>query len=671
MNGNKRGFLIASWVVATTWSSVGLAEGFFSDLWEKTTIDTALRADFSARTTDLGNRYNQYNLPFQDVEVARQAYTPPALTGGLINWTTLPLVGFSDTVKRSDFVGKEKQEINYSNIRFTAGVNTKFTDYFQFIGQFRAIYGPDIYGGFDAKDVSDIQGGISSGEYYRGADTGSVDYFGAKDRNGKDLNPFEFSGKDYEVDFPTFIVDYKKSNYDIRFGNQQIAWGQAIFLQTFDVPTGLDFRRHLILDRAIEEFSDKRVPKLALRGTVQLTDTLLFDSFVSKFQPSVLPNPNTTYNVIPVSFYKPLDNYYENGYDKKLDYGFRLKDDYGQFGWSAFAVRRYNPLGVFRWARSGINKGLIGALGTIVETAYALKVPNCGAAYTPTLCRNYSNVAEALADSPLSVGPGGVYSGNEWFATAGSVRLDGQAALNTAIEEFPALQDIYASTTSTVEESINELNTFFMGAGGSLRGTVEREYKRENVFGIGGSYVTDSEIGALNEIILNLEVQYTPERYYTGTDLGASFDKSDEYIATLVAEKWTRWSPRFPAAYIVFEFQHRSDSDLVGLSLKGYSGNDGDSDPEIPDGISSANYLVFAGFQPSSNRKFVFEWAFLYDVKGGLLAQPAVQWNLGQGMIAEFFYNYTNGHLYGNPTDNVVRAIDADDEVSVRLTYQF
>jgi len=80
---------------------------------------------------------------------------------------------------------------------------------------------------------------------------------------------------------------------------------------------------------------------------------------------------------------------------------------------------------------------------------------------------------------------------------------------------------------------------------------------------------------------------------------------------------------------------------------------------------------VFAGFQPVPNRTFVFEWAFLWDIKGGLLAQPEVQWNIGNGMIAEVFYNYTNGHLYGNPNKNLIRAIDFADEIAIRFTYQF
>ncbi len=658
-------------------------EGFFEGLWERTSMNTVMRSDAAYKTAGQNN-YNQTNLPFQNVGVDRQAYVPPTLLLGLgdpngplagilpaTNWN-VPIPGVNDTVRRSDFIPPRNQQLNYFNFKVSAEVTTKFSDNFQFIGRVRAIYDPRLYDGFKASDVAQFQGGIADGGGYRGDDTGRPNYYGAKARNGKNINPLEISNRNYIVDLPTLVLDYKYDNINVRVGNQQIAWGQAIFLQTFDVPNGLDLRRHLILDRAIEEFEDERVPKLSIRATMQATSEIVIDGYVGKFQPSILTNPNTSYNVIPSQFYKPLDNYYLHNYDWKIDYGMRLKADYGQFGYSAFASSRYNPLGAFRWAKSGINKGLVGGFGGLVETAYLLKAPGCGEAiYNPSLCRNYDSVGAALAESPFTVGPAGVYSGDEWFATAGSVRLDGLDALNVAIAEFPALQDIYASQVPDIETGKHLLNTFFLGSGGSLRGNVEREYFREEVVGIGGSYVTSSENEWLNEIILNVETQYTPKRVYTDTGLRQAFDKDDEYIITAVAEKWTRWSAAFPAAYLVFEYQHRSDSDLVGLNLKGYGGNDRNTESRVPTGIDSANYLVFAGFQPTPNRKFVFEWAFLYDVQGGLLAQPEVQWNIGNGMIMEVFYNYTNGSLYGNPTKNLIRAIDNSDEVVVRFTYQF
>src|SRR5690606_9887598 len=146
------------------------------------------------------------------------------------------------------------------------------------------------------------------------------------------------------------FLDYNRGPINVRLGNQQIAWGQAIFFRVFDVPNGLDLRRHSILDYAQEEFSDKRVPSLSLRVGYQVTDEMLLDGYVQKFQPTVYGNPNTAYNVIPSQF--TVHDMYGH-YDKKINYGLRLKGNYGQWGFQAMAVRRYNPDGVFRWTASG------------------------------------------------------------------------------------------------------------------------------------------------------------------------------------------------------------------------------------------------------------------------------------------------------------------------------
>ena len=356
--------------------------------------------------------------------------------------------------------------------------------------------------------------------------------------------------------------------------------------------------------------------------------------------------------------------------------GFRLKADYGNWGWQAMYVSRYNPLGVFSWAESGIERGLTpwgGTVGTTVETAYLAK-PRCSGAQNPyeNFCRLYDSVGQALSNTPFTIAPGGVYSDKEWFATAASVRVNGLEVLNQALEDFPAFRDVFASPMANVDEARALLNTFFLGGGGSIRGTLQRDYYREDVFGLGFSYVTQTEDNKSfwNQIILNLEAQYTPERVFTSTDLGKDGLERDEYIITLVAEKWHRWSESFPAAYLVGQFMHRSESDLIGLNLDGYGGNVGNTEPKTPEGISSANYLVFAGFQPWPNRKFIAEWAFLYDVEGGLLAQPLIKWNPGRGMSVDLYYNYVTGDLHGDGSKTLTRPLDHVQEVGMRFTYQ-
>ena len=45
------------------------------------------------------------------------------------------------------------------------------------------------------------------------------------------------------VDLPAFYLDYNKGPLWVRVGNQQIAWGEALFFRVFDVVQGLDLRR--------------------------------------------------------------------------------------------------------------------------------------------------------------------------------------------------------------------------------------------------------------------------------------------------------------------------------------------------------------------------------------------------------------------------------------------
>lgn len=685
--------LFAAAIAALGGSSPAMAQdggGFFSDLWKNTTVNGVFRADAAYRTSGYQNPYNQTNAPWQDVDVPRQAFLPPDLGGlawGAVPLTVLPgvslpgLLEAADTARRSDVIPQEDLEFNLATVRFTGEMETVLSRDWKINIRLRALYDPTIYDEFDAADVSAFQGGYSTTGGDRYADAGKPNYYEALDRNGKRLNPLEIAGRDYMIDLPTFIINYKTGPFDFRLGNQQIAWGQAIFFRTFDVANGLDFRRHLVLDRAVEEFEDERVAKIALRATTQATDSMIVDAYVGKFQPDVLMNPNTPYNVIPAQFYKPFDNYHVGDYDSKLDYGVRLKTDYGTWGWQAMAVSRYNPLGAFKWAESGIEKGLTpwgGLIGAGVEAAYLLK-PRCGANQSPyeNFCRLYDNVAQALSHTPFAVAPGGLYSDREWFAGAGSVRVNGMTALNAVINDFPAVRDLFASPVDNVSQASALLNTFFIGSGGSLMGHVERDYFREEVFGLGLSKVieTDDIESFWSQFIVNLEVQYTPERVLTDPSLGKDYDKTDEYIITAVGEKWFRYTESFPAAYLVFQYMHRSETDLVGLNLDGYGGNVGggnlnlDDPIKVADGLSSANYLVFAGFQPWPNRKFIAEWAFLYDVQGGLLVQPLIKWNPGYGVSVDLFYNYTEGRLHGDGTDNLIRVIDYIDEVGLRVSY--
>ena len=111
-------------------------------------------------------------------------------------------------------------------------------------------------------------------------------------------------------------------------------------------------------------------PALALRVSYQLNQSWIADSFVEKFQPSVLPNPNTPYNIISSQF--TIHDLYKK-YDSRLNFGVRIKGDIDGVGLQGVLARRYNPDGVYRWTESGVNRdipGLAGSGGALAHTAF-------------------------------------------------------------------------------------------------------------------------------------------------------------------------------------------------------------------------------------------------------------------------------------------------------------
>jgi hypothetical protein len=670
---------------------------WFSDLGIR--ANGFVRVEGALGTTSDENRNNQAGNVLNDRTVSRTAFCPPALCGG--KWGNIPFgvsipastpllgpataglglgnIGFSDTVHRGDFVSNSEDDINYSIVRAESEVQVSLSSQLTLIGRIRALYAMDLIDGFDPGSVDGLQGGIDGGDpdLYRQ----KPNFFEFEVEGGGNPNPLEWAGKDYLVYFPALVLDYTSGNLNVRAGNQSIAWGQAIFFRAFDLPNGLDYRRHLILDRELEEFSDKRQPALSIRATYQATEQILLDSYVSKFQPTIYPNPGTPYNVIPTQF-TVHEQYKQGGFDDKINFGFRLKGDYGQWGWQALYVRRYNPDGTFRWTESGVNKQLTGLLGSIVNTAYAAKLPYSGVGdCNPAICRLYGSIGEALSHSPFEASPAGVYSQEEWFNYAADARLDALGGLNASISDFAGSQDAFATLIdlptsrggSVTEEEARrqadaQLNTFFMAAGGSLRGHIERTYHQEDVFGLGVSYVNESDNDFLNQLIFNLEVQYTPERAFTNTTLGRKAIEQDEYTVSLVMDKWHRLFKEFPGTYMVFQTLTKNRSDLVGRSLQGFGGSEAHAATGKSD---NATYVVFGFLQPFPNKIYAIEFATLLDTDGGILAQPLIQWNPGKGVTVEAFYNFIDDSLWGTPTDNLLSTIGWAEEVGLRVAYQF
>ena len=559
-------------------------------------------------------------------------------TGNLYNGVptsrTSPLL--TDTTTRDG--QNYDQTINMQQFRFELDGSLKFSPSFTLIIKLRGIYDPDWYHDFNPAVVDSH----AVGELY-----GKPNFFTYDVQGLSHPNPLEWAGENYMLDFPALFLEYNQGPLTLRLGNQQIAWGQAIFFRVLDIPDGLDYRRHSVLDYVPEEFSDKRIPALALRASYQVGQSWLLDSFVEKFQPTVYPNPNTPYNVIASQF-TIVDDYQQ--YDSRVNFGVRLKGDVDGIGLQGVLARRYNPDGVYRWTASGVNRDIPG-------------IPGSG-----TL----------LAKTPFEVDSTGVWSGSEWFNYAGQARLNGLTGFNSAINNFqPATGLLGGVAAPNYAVALSELNEFFQLAGGlltgtdnaGLRGWLARDYREETNIGGGVSKVFEGAPGAWNDqLIANVEALYTPNRIFTNPSLDVDFLRKNETIAALVLEKYQRFSSSLPATYLVGQFLYRSQSDLFGRYLGGYGGTFDNPSPGKSGGYKA---VAIALQQPFPNLIWRADLAVLYDTGGGLLLQPAVRWKPNGRYTIEAFYNYVNGKLNGNPTDNALSTANYVKELTLRIGGQF
>ena len=647
-----------------------------------------VRLETAISTSSEASPANQHGDPANGVAIRRQAGNPATgfttvlqPTDSLIGPGGVVPIGLpsaNDTVVRS--VPAKDPFMNYHAFRFESSASISWGD-FSFISRLRALYDPgDLgYEDFDYGDYSHINGGITGGEPQQFH--GKPSHLGYRVDGKKNPLWLERSGRNYMVDLPAFFLQWTNGDATIRLGNQSVAWGQLLFFRVMDVANGLDLRRHLFLDRAIEEFADERMSAPGLRFSYQLTTAMYADAFVQQFIPTILNNVNTPYNIVPSQF-TLHDRYHQEGFNEKVNFGIRLKAEYGSHNFQLMATRRYNPLGAIRWAQSGVNKALpnSNALGaafnqycTFVTAANGYPANNgCG---------------PLLAETAFEVAPAGVVSAEEWFNYAGYIKLDGLYALDRAVDQFPAAQLILAQPVNgNVEAANNELDAFFIASEG-LRGHIERRYFQEDVFGIGGGMVVSAEPGTwLDQLIVNLEVTYAKDRKFTSIDLTQDYTERDEYQVGLVMEKYQRFSQQFPATYLVFQYLWQKESDLAGLLLDGY-GSENFSDqgvvlnpnvptsanPDITPGIDEgANYVVLAALQPTDAYIWEYSVAALIDVQGGMLVQPGIQWKPRGNITVNMFYNYINGDLWGGNTNkNLFSLLDFADELSIRLGYQF
>lgn len=593
----------------------GAETGFDFTFSGFTRLDTAIRASGKE------NPYNQRGNLFNGKTVDRCAGVPGAYD--------LPTCVPNTKTRTGQGANNE---FNLQQFRTHLDFGFSFNQHLSARVLARGVYELGEYDNFDPDNVaSDADGYLY----------GKPNYFEDDSfKHGGSQNRLELAGRHYMADLPTAIVDYQNGPALIRVGNQQIAWGQALFFRVLDVPNGLDLRRHLFIDYAPEEYADERISSPAIRASYQFESEWEVDSFAQMFQPTVYTNPNTPYNVIASQF-TVHDSYGDSR--NKVNYGIRARGHLGDFGLQFIFADRVNPDGVFRWTESGVNRDIAGLPGTGL----------------------------ILAQTPFEVDPSGVASAQEWFTYAGMARLNGRTALNSSITEFPAAALLGAMPVTTDAGAGRELDLFFTLSDG-MRGHLQRDYFREKNYGAGASYVIEAAPGSLlDQLIVNLEATYTPNRHFTNPSLSRNYLVEDEIIAALVTEKYQRFSQSFPATYLVAQWMHRTKSDLFGRSLQGMGGDTNTVERGVNGGWDA---VVLAAQQPFPNLVYRIDAAVLYDTRGGILAQLGLRWKPSGPISAEIFYTYLNGNLNGSGTsanENIISTIDYADELGIRLGYQF
>ena len=502
----------------------------------------------------------------------------------------------------------------------------------------------------------------------------------------------EANTPDAIFDLPAFYLDWNRGPLWIRAGNQVIAWGEAYFFRTMDVANGLDLRRHLTLGPGAEEYQDQRIASPGVRLSYTFANGYELDAFTQMFSPTILPGQNTAYNVIATSGARLNDRAGMRDARGAMNFGARMTMPFTeQFTGILGVVNRRNQDGVFRNVDApAVNNGRINT-GCLNQYNDTLNFLNGGAGATGAggipAFTGLGRTQENGCGSTFAPDPQGTPSMQYWPAIQ-KARLDNQHYLRHVIDDFPAakwaVRDVFnfgneqnfADTMRTVEGFRASFGPFIQWAG--------REFKRETVLMVGGNYVVNSANPLLDQLIIRGEVSVTPNKRITN-DLTFNYKKVDDIVSAMILEKYYRFSEAFPATYFVFQWMHRTETDLFGRDLDKNNtrgiGTFIDSktgqfkpaafDPEMmkPRGTPMADYIVVAFQQPFPNLIWRLDAAVLIDASGGYLFQPGVRYRPSAKLQFDLYATIIASP--GGENDTITETLDFADEMFIRATYFF
>lgn len=522
------------------------------------------------------------------------------------------------------------------------------------------------------------------------------DHFSQKGMfHGDAGNILEVSGGDLLLDIPALYVDYNDGPLWIRVGQQTIAWGEAYFFRVMDVANGLDLRRQLI-GVAAEEFSDQRVASPAVRMSYTFNNGWEVDAFAQMFSPSLLPGQNTPYSVVGHGVTLDEEDEFEDA-ENAINFGFRLNMPItDNFTMMAMYTNRRDPNGVFRytdaprqWAGQ-VNPFCQGPRNDTFQLLNALDnagLAGFGHGVNPVTRQLGVTPSDGSCGSPLAPDPWAANS-TEFMTKTNEARLDPVKAIRVVVDEWEAdrLATREAFGFAPEFNAFDAISTAegFHSTFGAFRAWVSREFKREQIFAIGGNYIINSENEWLDQLIVRGEVAVTPNKKFTDLGLSKNFIEETEVVSALILEKYQRLSDSFPATYIVAQWMHRTSSDLFGRHLSGMEAPDlsdfleadgvtfksSIQDRYEPKGHDNANYVAVALQQPFPNLIWRFDLAVLIDVEGGALFQPGVRYRPSANWQFDLYATVVED-FSSTKNDTIMETIDFNDEVFARVTWFF
>ncbi|OUS14097.1 hypothetical protein A9Q89_01115 [Gammaproteobacteria bacterium 53_120_T64] len=489
-------------------------------------------------------------------------------------------------------------------------------------------------------------------------DYGDNNLFGVNN-HGNEATYLSLSDDDYIIDLPSLYFDYSKGPLWVRLGQQQIAWGEALFFRVADMANGLDLRRHLFFDFGAEEYADERLSSPGIRASYNFANNWELEVFAQMFQPSVIPNRGSPYSLLPYQFTLDLESGYDR-VDDNVNAGIRLRGQVGELGLQFFAISRHNPDPLIRL----VPGGQVLAEGSLLKGPFG---PSGATVDSQPFTRDTS-------------GDFGFNSWQDWFGGTGLAGIDGVGILNTLIGEYGYIDDVftvlsYAGFTdsfgdprvSDIEDGKLIVDILVTGFEHPLQAGGEAVYVSENIFGFGFNYIFYAEPDTLfDQLVVRLEASYTPDKKFTSPSVSSNFIENDEWITSLTLEKYHRFSDDFPATFFIFEWMHKSESDMMGRHLSGLGGDRN----HLPGGGEQDrgwDGFVFALQQPFPNLTWRLDMSLLYDLNGGYFFQPAVRYKPNGDWTIEAFANIIGADNNGS----IFAPLEFSDDFTMRLTYLF